>query len=96
MFENPGEMIKRMAHVLFGVALAGIVIMIFNIPEGADKKYLFMYFIAAVIGGYMMCLLIYGFGEIIDKLTEIAHNTKPADDMKNSKEVDSNEKKNEQ
>ena len=75
MFDNIGSKIKSLAMILFilGVIASFVfAIYFFLIEEGIlGVCYLFL----GPIVSYLSVLLLYGFGEIITKLTEIEKNT---------------------
>ena len=77
MFENVGEKIKTFARVIFSLELiasiiSGIVIFL------NDDDLTFIALLTVILGiifSWFSALLIYGFGELIEKTCEIAKNT---------------------
>ena len=84
MFENIGNKIKTLATVLtiLGMAFSAVLalVMCSNGRIGAGLLVLFLGFVFSWIGSF--CL--YGFGELIEKTTEIAQNTGKFDQTKKS------------
>lgn len=83
MFTNIGKKIKLTAKIVCWVTMlasfiGGIALLIYSCVEGEDELIivgLIVPFVAPFlcwIGSFMM----YGFGELIEKATEIAENTK--------------------
>ncbi len=75
MFENIGKKIKSLAKIVFVIEAAflgfvGLVLMLDGNGEG------FLVLVAGVLGAWISGLFLYGFGEIIDKLTDIEKNTR--------------------
>ena len=90
MFDNIGNSIKWVAKILYWIAvIAGIICGSFCSTLGIQALFdeygrddavwiLFGLLIIALspIAAWIICAPIYGFGEIIDKLTEIERNTR--------------------
>ena len=75
MFDNIGSKIKSLAMILFilGVIASFVFeIYFFLLEEGILGV---CYWFLGLIASYLSALLLYGFGEIITKLTEIEKNT---------------------
>lgn len=83
MFTNIGKKIKLTAKIVCWVTMlasfiGGIALLIYSCVEGEDELIVVGLIVPLVapflcwIGSFMM----YGFGELIDKATEIAENTK--------------------
>ena len=74
-FENIGGKIKTLAQV---VAILGVIVSVIAGLFVLDDSALYGVLIAFVgsVLSWISSLFIYGFGELIDKTTEIAKNTK--------------------
>lgn len=78
MFDNIGSKIKMLAKVICWVGiimscLAGLIILI-NGDDGAGVGLVIM--IVGSLTSWVCSFFAYGFGELIDKTTEVASNTK--------------------
>lgn len=82
MFSEPGKKIKTMAKIFFWVEVIACVILAFSlgwveINRWGDKEFRAGIFFGFLIGGplasYCSALLLYGFGELVDKISKI-HN----------------------
>ncbi len=79
MFADIGKKIKKMAICIFileaGSSILGGLIYMFS---GEDLGFLFgmLIIVVGVIVAYVSSWFLYGFGEIIDKLTDIEYNTR--------------------
>ena len=74
MYDNIGGKIKAVAFVEFGIGfIAAILSGVFLLGSMGLLALLVILF--GIIGAWISSLMIYGFGEIIDKLCEIAKNT---------------------
>ncbi len=84
MFNQISEKLKLMAKILFGIAIALGVLMVFlGLWIGSEGGIFLVMFISAaltVVSGYMSCVQLYGFAEIIENtdnvLTELAETNK--------------------
>lgn len=75
VYENIGGKIKTLAKAIFFVeALASIIAGIVVIVE-TEEAWGLLIILGGCIIGWVSSWIVYGFGEIIDKLTEIAYNT---------------------
>ena len=74
MYENIGAKIKGLAKIIFfiGVIVTAIASIVFIINMGPIGLILL---IIGLIIAWVNSLLLYGFGELIDKVCEIAKNT---------------------
>jgi hypothetical protein len=78
MYENIGEKIKILAKVLFAVLSAlGVIggIVVLSLDEGLEILAVLLIFLLPLIA-WISSWCLYGFGEIIDKLTDIEDNTR--------------------
>lgn len=76
MFENVGEKIKGLANV---ICVIGIIISLIGCYYFFVNLEYFMGFICMIIGpiiSWVISLFIYGFGELIDRATEISKDIK--------------------
>ncbi len=78
MFDNIGSKIKMLAKVICWVGiimscLAGLIILI-NGDDGAGVGLVIM--IMGSLTSWVCSFFAYGFGELIDRTTEVANNTK--------------------
>lgn len=80
MFDNIGTKIKSLAKIVCWVGIiitviAGIVML----ASGNDisSPIGLVLIVAGPIGSWISSFFVYGFGELIEKTTEIAENTKP-------------------
>lgn len=80
MFENIGGKLKKFAKILFVTALIGNIICAFTF--GVETSYYHgnklnsMFLIFLLIGpivSYLQTMILYGFGELIEKATESKH-----------------------
>ena len=76
MFENIGKKLKGLAKIVFiiEVAFLGFIGLVLILEGTVGDGLLIL--IAGVLGAWISGLFLYGFGEIIDKLTEIEKNTR--------------------
>lgn len=84
MFENVGDKIKVFSKVLFfiTVVLAGIYFL--DKPEEASGGSYALISLYMVLIGWVLSLFMYGFGEVIEKVTQIEINTRSKKDEDNS------------
>ena len=75
MFDNIGGKIKGLAKVLFGLEVISSVIVGLVLVEDTEGLSL-LFAIAGVLVAWISAWFIYGFGEIIDRVCEIAKNTR--------------------
>lgn len=77
MFDEPGKKIKTMAKIFFWVEVIACVILAFSlgwveINRWGDKEFRAGIFFGFLIGGplasYCSALMLYGFGELVDKI----------------------------
>ena len=75
MFENVGRKIKGLAKVLFWVEV--VIFCIVGFVSMVENSVLagLLFIAMGVLGGWISAMFLYGFGEIIDKLTDIEKNT---------------------
>ena len=86
MFDDVGSKIKRLAKILFVIGIIGSVIG--AIVFGWDRSYrdpdflagrFFLFLIGGILFSYIDSLLIFGFGELIDKTSETHISVKNAE-----------------
>ena len=70
MFKNCGSKIKDAARILFGIDTGLIVIL--TLMDAIRNVEVLLVGIVAFLVNWFICLFIYGFGELIVKVTEIA------------------------
>jgi hypothetical protein len=86
MFDEPGKLIKEVARILFvfltalNIILSGFAIyMSFKLDLGEAGVLVLIYGIIGIIFGtlviWVLCLLTYGFGELIDDTEDIRQTT---------------------
>ena len=78
MYENIGKKIKLLAKLLFGILSAiGVIggIVIISIDEDIAFIGAILIFLLPLVA-WISSWFLYGFGEIIDKLTDIENNTR--------------------
>ncbi|MBE6690988.1 MAG: hypothetical protein E7590_06860 [Ruminococcaceae bacterium] len=78
MYENIAAKIKLLAKIVFGLgALIGLVFAILLFADViVDEDLAFLGIIPLIFGpvfGWLSSLLVYGFGELIEKTTDIAN-----------------------
>ena len=79
MYEEIGKKIKWLAKVLFAVGAVLSVIIAVNMASSVDENQVALVFIVVFIGfviSWISTWLLYGYGEIIDKLCDIEENTR--------------------
>ncbi|MCI6825275.1 MAG: hypothetical protein PUF84_02355 [Ruminococcus bromii] len=85
MFKNIGSKIKTLSKVVcwLGIIvsiLIGLIFIVASVMSGNGMVYGIIIGLICIVGGsiasWIGSFFTYGFGEIIDKLTEIANNTK--------------------
>ena len=75
MFDNIGSKIKGLAQALFGLEIIASVIVGVVLIENT-KGLSLLYVLAGLIVALVSAWVLYGFGEIIDKLCAIERNTR--------------------
>lgn len=80
MFDNIGSKIKSLAKIvcwagIIITVIVGIVMLVSGDDVSSPVGLVLM--IAGPIGSWIGSFFVYGFGELIEKATEIAENTKP-------------------
>lgn len=75
MFGNIGGKIKGLAKVLFWIEAIAAVIVGFVLVESTEGLSL-LFAIAGVLVVWISAWFLYGFGELIDRVSEIAKNTR--------------------
>lgn len=91
MFEKVGKKIKAVVVLVFGLeTLASLIFGFIIMSEG--EKYSVLIGLSIVIGGpivaWISSWLLYGYGEIIDKLTDIERNTRNGVNDEETKHID--------
>ena len=76
MFKNVGEKIKLIAMVFFIIVVALVVYFVIDPPENVDSTYIVIVAVSGILSAWVSSLLIYGFGELIVKTTQIEENTR--------------------
>lgn len=85
MFRNIGSKIKTLSKVVcwLGIIISiliGLIFIVASIMSGNGVVFGIIMGVICIVGGsiasWIGSFFTYGFGEIIDKLTEIANNTK--------------------
>ena len=80
MYNNIGSKIKTLAIILFVISvILGVVLAVHFLSLDDDAIlcfYAFLSVVGGVIIGWVSSMFLYGFGELIDKTTEIARNTR--------------------
>ncbi len=95
-FTHIAQTMKKFAKLYFrGSIIAGIIICVAGFIIAAFSGYLddsflpsaaiLMLCIFCIVQGFVYSLLIYGFGELVERVQEIAANTRPAIDTSNTK-----------
>jgi hypothetical protein len=82
MYENIGKLIKRLALVgsfIIGLLLFVLGIVFINEPKGI------ILMISGPVGGWLLSVFTYGFGELIDKTSYIAKYLERKEDERRSK-----------
>lgn len=95
MYENIGMKIKNLSKLIFGLetALAIIIALIYLFGDG---RAIFIGLLILIIGpivAWLSSLVLYGFGELIDKTSEVAKNTRYFKKMLSSTEEEKEENK---
>jgi hypothetical protein len=95
MYENIGMKIKNLSKLIFGLetALAIIIALIYLFGEGIAIFIGLLILIIGPIVAWLSSLVLYGFGELIDKTSEVAKNTRYFKKMLSSTEDDIEENK---
>ncbi len=77
MYDNIGGKIKTLAQLTFAVlTTSSLVISLINfVQEFYDIGVILL--LTVPLFAWILSLLLYGFGELIEKTTEIAENTRP-------------------
>ena len=81
MFENIGKKIKGLARVLFFLeAIGSFIVGIVLLANGDESTVIvgLLVMIGGILFSWVSVCLLYGFGEIIDKLQDIERNTRGA------------------
>ena len=71
--ENIGSKIKVFSMVILVLGVLGSLLAILNVPASGNAL---IFAFIGILSSVWLSLFIYGFGELIDKTTEIAENTK--------------------
>jgi len=81
MYDNIGAKIKVLAQIIAWIGIAGSVIAGFVLMAQGDAGVLigFIVLIVGALTSWISSWFMYGFGELIEKTTEIAKNTSFAD-----------------
>lgn len=76
MYNNIGKKIKGLAKIVFWLEAIGVVFI--GLAMFVEMKTVepVGFVVAGVIGAWILSWLLYGFGEIIDKLSDIEKNTR--------------------
>ena len=95
MYDNIGGKIKGLAKAVFIVEAVAAVIT--GIALIANSRYLIPYGLLVMLLGpivaYISSWLLYGFGELIDRVCEVAKNTSPETNNQEDRDHDENIKK---
>lgn len=83
MFEKIHEKIKVLAFIVLGLGIIGSVIYAFVLFMDYEIGAGFAFLVIGPIVSYINSLLIYGFGELIEKASIIAERNKPIGDSNN-------------
>lgn len=93
MFENIGKKIKILAMVIAGcIVFVGVYFML-DLFEQRLYKAGFWALLISIAVSWLSTFTLYGFGEIIDKLTEIAENTRHLKNNEENKAVNNSPQK---
>lgn len=76
MFDNIGGKIKTLAIVLCGVGIVASFIGGIVTSGMNQSPWGMLVAVAGALASWILSFFIYGFGELIEKVTEIAENTK--------------------
>ncbi len=105
MFDNIGGKIKVLAKVLCWIGIIGFVILAFVMFDIGSKYYSnvterilgWVFLIGGPLISWIISFFIYGFGELIEKATQIEINTRKVkkDDKEKNKGISSLDKKQE-
>lgn len=82
MFENVGAKIKLLAKIVCTIEIIACIIIGLYFLMGPEEPIVF--FICVVVGSissWAFSLFIYGFGELIEKVTFIANNIKQLEEV---------------
>lgn len=99
MFEDIGAKIKAVTKVFCWVSIIVSVIAAFVMFYMAGESYStegfyngmgWVFLIVFPLGSWLTSLFVYGFGELIEKTTEIAENTRNGDLIKSTTEIAEN------
>ena len=74
MYDHIGGKIKILAKVTFAIVAIASIVGGFALLDGSDGLSMILVICGPLIS-WISSLLLYGFGEIIDKLCDIEHNT---------------------
>lgn len=78
MFSNIGGKIKKLATAIFTIETILIIVSSFAFLFNEDTILMgIILLIGGILIAWVSSWLLYGFGELIEKTTEIAHNTQP-------------------
>lgn len=83
MFNYPGEKLKFVSRFLFILCIIGTIVLAFSLgittDRWGDNEFQGIIFFSVLIGGsilsYISSLILYAFGEAVDTLSEIHHDT---------------------
>lgn len=94
MFNNVGRKIKNIAGLICGLGIVAsfiaamiVAVIISNLGAGITVLVFFLIIIAGIIVSWLSSIFIYGFGELIEKTTEVAENTKSLKTSEGSTDV---------
>ena len=78
MFDNVGKKIKGLAEVVFFLEIMAFIIIGFVViaKGGSFLAWGILIFALGAISAWISALLLYGFGELIDKICDIERNTR--------------------